>query len=398
MSYQATTATKKIADLKKKVRAVSGGTSASKTISIILYLIHRAQSDTQATLSSIISESMPHLKRGALRDFENIMKEHHYWKDQNWNVTDKIYTFETGSRIEFFSADQPDKLRGGRRDRAFINEANNVPLEAFDEIEVRTKEFIFLDWNPVSEFWFYTEVLPRRTDVEFITVTYKDNEALSPEIVASIEQRKDRLAWWNVYGLGLLGEAEGRVFTGWATIDSIPHEARLERYGVDFGYSNDPTAIVALYWYNGGYIVDEVCFQKGLSNKQIADILANLPRSLVVADSAEPKSIDEIRMYGITIVPAQKGPGSIQQGIQSVQAQKMSVTKQSVNILKEYRNYMWVKDKKTARIVNEPDDIWNHSMDAIRYAISSLAPVIQRQDFLRSFPRTQVDPKPNPAR
>lgn len=398
MYFSATTATKKIAALSKKIRAVAGGTSASKTISIILYLIHLAQSNKNPTLTSIVSESIPHLKRGAMRDFETIMKAHHYWREANWNATDKIYTFETGSRIEFFSTDQPEKLRGGRRDRGFMNECNNMPLDAFDEFEVRTKEFVFLDWNPVAEFWFYTEVLPRRTDVEFITLTYLDNEALSPEIVASIEQRRDRKQWWTVYGLGQLGEAEGRIYTGWNVIESVPHEARLERYGIDFGYSNDPTAIVALYWYNGGYIVDEVCFQKELSNKQIADILANLPRALVVADSAEPKSIDELKMYGVMVVPAQKGPGSVNQGIQAVQAQRISVTKQSTNILKEYRNYMWVKDKKTAKILNEPDDIWNHSMDAIRYAISSLAPVIDRQTFLRNFPRIAPEAKPNPAR
>lgn len=373
MAYQLTTATKKISSLNKKIRAVQGGTSASKTISILLYLIDRAQSDKKKTLTSVIAESTPHLKRGSLRDFKNIMIDHHYWKDDLWNATDSIYTFETGSQIEFFSADQPDKLRGARRDRCFINEANNISLEAFDQLEVRTKEFIFLDWNPSNEFWFYTEVLAnRKDDVQHITLTYKDNEALSKEIVDSIESRQNRKSWWTVYGLGQLGEVEGKIYRDWQIMDEIPFGARLERRGLDFGYTNDPTSMVDVYYFNGGYILDEVIYQKGMSNKEIADAIKNTEQqALVVADSAEPKSIDEIRMYGINILPAQKGPGSINQGIQYVQGQTIGVTKRSLNIIKEYRNYLWITDKD-GRILNEPEGGMDHTMDAIRYAVSSI--------------------------
>jgi phage terminase large subunit len=373
MSYSITTATRKISKLTKKIRAVQGGTSASKTISILLYLIHRAQSDTEKTLTSIIAESTPHLKRGAIRDFKNIMQEHNYWQDSNWSATDSIYTFETGSKIEFFSADQPDKLRGARRDRCFINEANNIKLDAFDQLEVRTKEFIFLDWNPTNEFWFYTDILKNRDDVELIILTYKDNEALSPEIVSSIEQRKNRKGWWQVYGEGQLGEVEGKIYKNWNIIDEIPHEARLERYGLDFGYTNDPTAIIGIHKYNGGYILDEVCFQKGMSNKEIAETLKNVERCLVIADSAEPKSIDEIRSYGINILPAEKGSGSVNQGIQYVQNQKISMTKNSVNLIKEYRNYLWSTDRD-GKILNVPEGGYDHALDAVRYAFSSLKP------------------------
>jgi phage terminase large subunit len=371
--YQLTTATKKIASLTKRIRAVPGGTSASKTISIELILIDLAQKDKNPTLTSIVSESIPHLKRGAMRDFKRIMQEHHYWKDSRWNATDSIYTFETGSQIEFFSSDNGDKLRGARRDRLFINEANNVTFDAFQQLEVRTKEFVFLDWNPTTEFWYYTEVQGKRDDVEELTVTYKDNEALDPNIVGSIEQRKGNKAWWQVYGLGQLGEVETRIFTGWKIIDEVPHEARLERYGLDFGYTNDPTAIVAIYYYNGGYIYDEIAYQNGLLNKMIADILTNQPKALTIADSAEPKSIDEIRSYGISMLPANKGQGSVLQGIQYVQQQKISVTKRSVNILKEYRNYVWITDKD-GKILNVPIDLYNHAMDAIRYGMESLKP------------------------
>ncbi len=357
----------------KKIRIAQGGTSASKTISILLWLINLCQSDTKPTLTSVVSESIPHLKRGAIRDFRNIMIAHGYWKDALWNATDSIYTFETGSKMEFFSTDNGDKLRGARRDRLFMNEANNCTLDAFDQLEVRTKEFVYLDYNPTNEFWLFTEVIPNRDDWEKVILTYKDNEALSPEIVASIEQRKNRKGWWQVYGEGQLGEVEGKIYKDWQIIDEIPHEARLERRGLDFGYTNDPTAIVDIYYYNGGYILDEVCYQKGMSNKQIADVIKDQDQVMVIADSAEPKSIDEIRLYGINMMPAVKGAGSISQGIQFVQQQRISVTKRSDNIIKEYRNYLWATDKQ-GKILNEPEGGLDHALDAIRYAFTSLAP------------------------
>jgi len=357
----------------KKIRIAQGGTSASKTISILLWLINLCQSDTKPTLTSVVSESIPHLKRGAIRDFRNIMIAHGYWKDALWNATDSIYTFETGSKMEFFSTDNGDKLRGARRDRLFMNEANNCTLDAFDQLEVRTKEFVYLDYNPTNEFWLFTEVIPNRDDWEKVILTYKDNEALSPEIVASIEQRKNRKGWWQVYGEGQLGEVEGKIYKDWQIIDEIPHEARLERRGLDFGYTNDPTAIVDIYYYNGGYILDEVCYQKGMSNKQIADVIKDQDQVMVIADSAEPKSIDEIRLYGINMMPAVKGAGSISQGIQFVQQQRISVTKRSDNIIKEYRNYLWATDKQ-GKILNEPESGLDHALDAVRYAFTSLAP------------------------
>ena len=370
MTYQFTTATKKILKLKKRIRAVAGGTGASKTVSILLWLIDYAQTHKNE-LISVVSMTLPHLKKGAMRDFLDIMVKHHYFRDERWNKTDYTYTFETGTKMEFFSVDQPGKVRGPRRDVLFINEANNISLDIFNQLEVRTNKIIWMDWNPVSEFWFYTEILNRRDDVDFITLTYKDNEALPQKVIQAIEARKDNKNWWRVYGLGLLGEVEGKIYKGWRLIDEVPHEARLERYGLDFGYSNDPTAIVAVHYYNGGYILDEITYQKGLTNRQIADILVNVPPALVVADSAEPKSIDEIKSYGVNILPSEKGQGSISAGIQWVQDQKISVTKRSLNIWKEYQNYLWKVDKD-GNILNIPEDGFDHAMDAIRYALYSL--------------------------
>lgn len=359
--------------MQKRIRAIQGGTSAGKTVGIEQVLIDMAQMDEKPTLTSIVSESFPHLRRGAMRDFLSIMKEHNYFVDKRWDRTNFVYTFETGSQIEFFSADQPGKVRGPRRDRLFINEANNVPYETFDQLEVRTKDFIILDWNPTSEFWYYDQVA-NRDDVEHLILTYKDNEALSQEIVNAIEQRKDRKGWWQVYGLGQLGEVEGKIYKDWQIIDDIDHHARLERYGLDFGYSNDPSSLVAIYYYNGGYILDEIFYLKGLSNKQIADSIQNQQQALVIADSAEPKSIDEIKSYGVNISPAEKGKDSVEHGIQLVQNQRISVTKRSVNIIKEYRNYLWKTDKDGNIMVNPsvPEHTWSHSMDAIRYGLTSL--------------------------
>ena len=301
------------------------------------------------------------------------MIEHKYFKDARWNKTDYTYTFETGSKIEFFSVDQPSKVRGPRRDRLFVNEGNNIPYEAFDQLEVRTKELIFIDYNPTNEFWVQEQIIGKRDDYDFIILTYKDNEALSKEIVDSIEQRRANKQWWLVYGEGQLGEVEGKIYKDWQIIDEIPHEARLERYGLDFGYTNDPTAIIGIYKYNGGFIFDEVTYQKGLSNKQIADILNNQPRALVIADSTDPKSIDEIKLYGVNIIGANKGQGSIAQGIQFVQDQKISLTKRSTNTIKEYRNYLFITDKN-GKITNEAEDGFNHAMDAIRYGLETFKP------------------------
>lgn len=370
-----TTALRKIQALDKRLRIVQGGSSASKTYSILILLIDLAQRDERPTLTSIVSETFPHLKRGPMRDFLEILGELNLFKPKSWNKTDYVYTFETGSKIEFFSADQPGKVRGPRRNRLFINEANNVPFETFEQLEIRTNEFIFIDYNPVADFWVNEEIFGKRDDYDHIVLTYKDNEALDESIVKALEARKDRPNFWKVYGLGEFGELEGKIYRGWQIIDEIPHEARLERRGLDFGYSIDPTTLVDVYYFNGGYILDEQLYQTGMSNKKIADFILDLdhPETLVIADSAEPKSIDEIYSYGVNIRAANKGRDSVRQGIQFMQDLPISVTKRSINLIKEYRNYTWATDRLGKIITpNMPEDAFNHLLDASRYALSSL--------------------------
>jgi len=210
------------------------------------------------------------------------------------------------------------------------------------------------------------------------------------------DDREKRPSLFKHKWLGEPNSLEQRIFRDWAIIESVPHEARLERFGLDFGYTNDPTAIVAIYYYNGGYIWDEILFVKGYSNKQIADVLMNQPRkAMVIADSAEPKSIDELRLYGINVQPTTKGQGSVMQRIQMTQDQRISLTKRSVNVIKEYHNYLWLTDKD-GKIINEPDHAFSHSMDAGMYAMQSLVPMIQRSQML--YKHSQPRLRQNPAR
>lgn len=395
-NFSDTTATKKVFQLNKRIRAVAGGTSASKTISILIWCIDYCQT-RKNKLVSVVSESYPHLEKGAMLDFANIMKDRGYWKEESWHATKHAYTFETGSTIEFYSPDTYGKAHGPRRDVLFVNEANNMDYNIVDQLMVRTREIVWMDWNPSVEFWFYTEMQGKREDVDFITLTYLDNEALDKITVDEIESHKNKPGWWQVYGLGQLGTVEGRIYQGWKIIEDVPHEARLERIGLDFGYTNDPSAIVEVYYHNGGYILNEVAFANGLSNKQIAELLKREDgrKPLVIADSAEPKSIDEIRGYGIAIVGSTKGPGSVQQGIQLVQDQQISVTRNSFNILKEFRNYLWETDRD-GKILNEPEHKYSHSMDAIRYAMAHLIKPkveISMTDYHKAVDK-YVDPNP----
>lgn len=368
--FQRTTAQDKILTLTKRVRIVQGGTSSSKTYSIIPLLITHAI-DNKGSEISIVAESIPHLKRGAIKDFINIMIATGNYKDSNFNKSDLKYKFSNGSYIEFFSADQPDKLRGARRHVLFINECNNVDFESYNQLSIRTRDFIYLDYNPTQEFWAHTELIGEQ-DSDFIILTYKDNEALDPSIVKEIEKAKAKAStsnywanWWQVYGLGQVGSLKGVIFSNWQQIDNIPSDAKYIGNGLDFGYSNDPTACIDFYEWNGKIIWDERIYQKGLLNGEIAKILKE-NNILTIADSAEPKSISEISMYGVNILPAKKGKDSILYGINLIQERDFYVTKSSLNIIKELRGYIWKVDK-SGKSLNTPIDHFNHGIDAARY-------------------------------
>jgi len=363
-----TTAINKLLKLKKFVKGIQGGSSAGKTFGIIPIEIDYAIKNPKTEIS-IVAESIPHLKRGAIRDFKKIMKETNRWNDNNWNASDFKYTFTNESFIEFFSADNSAKLRGARRDRLYINECNNIDFNSYTELAMRTKQSIFLDWNPSTEFWFHTEII-NDDNVDFIILTYLDNEAAPESAIDFILKAKEKAKtsnywqnWFQVYGLGQIGNLEGVIFSNWKQIDTITKDARLIGCGLDFGYSVDPTAIVEVYQYNNQRILHEVCYRTGMINSDIAKILPkNVP---IYADSAEPKSIEEIRRFGVPIKPVTKGKDSINFGIQIMQGQEYLVTKDSTNLIKELRGYCWDKGKdgKTLPIPIGTD----HIIDAVRY-------------------------------
>ena len=398
-TFTVTTATRKIAKTHKRIRLIAGGMRASKTISILMYLITRCQQDQVATLTSVVSESFPHLRKGAMRDFIAIMQAQHYWDDARWSITNSTYTFETGSQLEFFSADQPGKIRGPSRDRLFVNEANNINQESWEQLLFRTTEFAFADWNPVGDFYLYEDYglnddgdTPITTDprVDFMILTYRDNEALVAAIVEDME-RKAALNpnWARVYAQGKRGNMEDKIFKNWKILDPVldrdgnieshvPHEARLVVRGLDFGYSRDPNALCDVYYYNGGYIIDELAYRVGMLNRQTADVILNQddPNVLTIADSAEGKSIAEMQEYGVNIIGVvKKGMNGVKftkSAIQFVQGQRVSITKRSTNYIKSYRNFSWKVDKD-GNISDDYDHFWSDGMMSVVYAFTSFA-------------------------
>jgi phage terminase large subunit len=370
MQFKYTTALHKIRKMKSRIKVIPGGTSSSKTFSILAILINEAASESGCQIS-VVSESLPHLKRGAIRDFLNIMKMTKRYIDSHWNRTNFIYTFTNGSYIEFFGVEDADKLRGGRRTHLFVNEANRVSEEAYTQLAMRTSKDIYIDFNPTNRFWAHDI-----QEAEVLTLTYKDNEGLSKTIIEFLESHRIKAItstywanWCRVYLDGELGSLEGLIFNNWSTIDSLPSEAELIGYGLDFGFTNDPSACIGVYRWNGQLILDEVLFRKGLTNSEISKLLKEdgvKANDEIYADSAEPKSIQEIKNYGHRIYPVKKGPDSILGGIAIMQEYQMLVTKRSINLKKELETYSWKKDKD-GQTTNQPEDINNHAIDAARY-------------------------------
>ena len=374
--FQPTTAIRKLTKLQNRIKVVRGGTSAGKTFGILPILASKAAKYPSLEIS-VVAESVPHLRRGALKDFLKIMVETGRYKDRQFNKSTMKYTFDNGSYIEFFSADQPDRLRGARRTTLYVNECNNISFEAYYQLAIRTSGDIWLDYNPVSTFWVDKELIGQ-PNVDFVTLTYKDNEALPETIVKEIENAREKAKtssywanWWKVYGLGQIGSLEGVCIPDWKEVSILPEEARLLCHGLDFGYTNDPTSLVSLYKYNNAYIFDEIIYQKKLLNSDISDLLNTHDVSgMIYADSAEPKSIAELNNYRHKVHPVSKGRDSIVYGINLINQSEIYVTARSKNLIKELSNYTWMKDKE-GNTLNKPIDAFNHAIDAARYALTS---------------------------
>ena len=376
MNYKYTTALKKIRSLKKRLRAVIGGSSAGKSISIIIILIDKCIKNPNLEVS-VVSQSIPHLKKGVNRDFIKLMKDTGRYIDTNYNKTTLKYTFSNGSFIEFFSVEDESKVRGARRDILWVNEATDISWETYLQLSIRTNKAIYMDWNPSHKFWYYTE-LQNRNDVEEVILTYRDNEALNPEIIQQLESFREKALtskfyqrWVDTYLDGKLGGVlEGVVYENYEIIDTIPDEARSLCYGLDWGYSQDPTALVHILKYNDYLIIDEVIYQKGLLNSDIANLMKSLRvEGEIYCDSAEPKSIAELKKYGFNVKGVVKGKDSVNYGIQLVSQQKLLITKSSKNLIEELNNYTYKRDKEGYTSI--PIDCYNHALDAMRYGIVS---------------------------
>lgn len=363
---------------RKKPRYISnrGGTRSGKTYSTLQFLnelIPRA--DQPGDITSVVSETLPHLKRGAIRDFEGNLG-HALKDDTNWNASDLVYTYPNGAKIEFFSADSPDKVLGPSRKRLFVNECNHIPYDTFRQLAVRTKGLIFIDYNPSATFWAIDQIETRENCI-LIKTTYENNRKfLTPAQIEEIESNKGDSMWWKVYGLGEIGTLEGVVYQ-FTQIDELPDtDGMLETYGLDFGFTNSITAIVHCFIHKGRkeIYLDERLYRRGLHNDEIASFLKGeniRPGVVVYADAAEPKSIDELGQYGIRVEKCDKtstadrhNPITAQIGL--LQTYRIFVTKRSLNLISELRNYVWDSDRNGERL-NVPVKVNDHLCDSFRY-------------------------------
>ena len=360
-----------VKECKAKIQVHQGGTRSGKTYSILTALIELCHKNSGLVIT-ICRKTFPALRATAMRDFFEILNREDIYNPDLHNKSDATYQL-WGNMVEFISIDQPQKVRGRKRDVLFINEANEINLEDWRQLLLRTTGRVLIDYNPSDEFhWIYDEVIPRE-DAAFFQTTYQDNPFLPQSVVMEIERFKEADEnFWRVYGLGERGASQATVFTHWKEVDQIPNEFKPLNYGLDFGYTNDPTAIVQTFTDGHGFAVDELCYATRLTNSDISKVLrdSGVSRSdVIICDSAEPKSIDEIHAHGFNTHGARKGKDSVKNGIQFLHSRPLLVTARSVNVIKELRNYKW-KEDKNGKQLNEPVDSFNHAIDAMRYAIT----------------------------
>lgn len=357
-----------------RIRGVAskGGTRSGKTWATLQMLHLLCANAEKPLVVSCVAATLPMVKRGMQRDFRQMLATEGVWDENAFNKSEGCYTYPNGCMIEFFGVDNASKVHGPARDILFVNEAQGIPREIFRQLDIRTRKKVIIDFNPVRKFWGETEFVGDR----YVTIhsTYKDNPYLTKEQVGAIEKNRHDANWWRVYGEGETGGVEGNVYPSYEVIDELPETFTGRCLGLDFGFVNDPTAIVDIRFEGWDLYVDLLCYETGLLNGAIADYLTGqaLNRVVTVCDSAEQKSIVELQQRRIKAIPCVKGRGSISAGIAQVSQFKLHVTKRSVKMLDELDNYKWIKDESTDTYTNEPIDAWNHSLDALRYGVDYL--------------------------
>ena len=363
--------------------ASKGGTRSGKTWAVLQMLHILAKANPNPLVISCVAATFPMVKRGMLRDFKAMVAAEGDWDENRFNKTESTYEYESGTIIEFFSCDNAGKVHGPARDILYINEAQGIPREIYRQLDIRTRKKVIIDFNPVRKFWGETEFAGDR----YVTIhsTYLDNPYLTPEQVHAIEKNKGDENWWRVYGEGMTGGVEGNVYPEYEVIDEMPEVYTGRCLGLDFGFTNDPTAIVDIRFEGYNLFLDLLMYETGLTNPQIGDYLTGqaLNRIVTVCDSAEQKSIVELQRAKVKATPAIKGKGSIASGIQQVKTFKLYVTKRSTHMMDELDNYKWVKDELNDTYTNVPIDAWNHSLDAMRYGVDYLLRKYRPKAFMQ---------------
>lgn len=383
--FKRTTAINKILRMTGRKKVIQGGTSSGKTHGVIPILIDRCAKSPRLKCT-VVAETLPAVKEGALDIFMIVMQETGRWSDAGWNASSLTYTFNNKARIQFKSFDTEGKAKAsGKRDILFINEANHIPFAIADALMIRSKE-TYIDFNPDNKFWVHEEVLTEPNS-EFLLLTYEDNEALPEETMEDLLIKKAKgfintslpvnelfaetnirstywANWWKVYGLGMIGMLEGVIFQNWTIIKKVPADAKLLGYGLDFGFDPDPAAMIAVYQWDKKLILDEVIYQKGLINSNLSKLITAAGANIgpIYADSSDPKSISDLQGYGIGIYKVNKP--TIKEGIKLMQEYEYLVTERSIYLQEELTKYKWSKKNP-----GEPIKIFNHCIDAVRYLV-----------------------------
>jgi len=358
-----------LSESEKKIVIEQGGTRSGKTYNILMWIVFGYCTNNFGKTITICRKTYPALRSSSMRDFFDILKQYELYKEEDHNKSNSEYKL-FGNLIEFISLDQPQKLRGRKRDLLYINEANEISFEDWQQLIFRTTGKVILDYNPSDEFHFIYDKIKPRDDVEFFITTYKDNPFLEADTIREIERLKDiDQNYWKIYGLGEIGSSQALIYR-FNEVPEIPKEASFLSMGLDWGFTNDETALVSVYKLGDDLYFKELIFKKGLTNVDISEEMKRLEvgRSEIYADSSEPKSIEDLYRMGWNVKPATKGQGSVNIGIDMLKRYRLNVTKDSVNMIKEFRNYKWQEDKN-GNILNIPCDLFNHSLDACRYAL-----------------------------